>query len=109
MGFYAIAPSSETSLINLQEFQTYQELFNDIVLFFDNDNAGKFNSDKFKKIYNTQEIFIPEGYSKDISDFIANEANKDIDSGIDLIEHLIENQTNIKFNYDTQKIKLSKN
>lgn len=108
LGFYAIAPSSETSLINKEEFETYQSMFNNIVLFFDNDNAGIVNSNRFKDIYKIEsQIFTPEGYSKDISDFIKNEGEKNLDIGIDLIAYLITTQTKIKFNYDTQKIQLS--
>jgi len=92
LGYYGIAPSSETTLISEEEMQEYKNLFENIYLFFDNDKAGIENAKRYLNKYNfLKNIVIPENYSKDISDYVKNECNSDITIANDLITYLITN------------------
>lgn len=86
LGYYAIAPASETSLIDLEKIKEYKNQFDKVILNYDNDNAGKTNSMFHATTYEIKEIFIPDGYPKDITDFVKQEG---LDAGIDLMEYLI--------------------
>jgi len=86
LGYYAIAPASETSLIDLEKIKEYKNQFNKVILNYDNDQAGKTNSMFHATTYEIEEIFIPDGYPKDITDFVKQEG---LDAGIDLMEYLI--------------------
>lgn len=66
LGYAAIAPSSELSLINNEILSSikYKRLFT----LFDNDNTGHKASELFKKIYNCENIYLSQ--YKDPSDFV---------------------------------------
>lgn len=85
LGYYAIAPASEYSIIEKEILEKLKVKFNHIVLFLDNDEVGRYNSQKQSELYQIPEIYIPETYPKDISDFVKQEG---LDAGFDLIEYL---------------------
>lgn len=89
LGYYAIAPASENSLMDINLITYLKKQFKEIIIFFDNDSAGMFNSNIQLEKYNLdKQIFIPPNYPKDISDFIKEEG---IDAGFELMEYLITN------------------
>lgn len=90
LGYYAIAPSSENSLISLEVINELKLKFNEIIIFYDNDTPGVLHSNlQLKKYELNKQIFIPDEYPKDITDFVKQEG---LDAGIDLLEYLINNQ-----------------
>lgn len=71
LGYNAIAPSSETAIIDENKIIDYKNRFNNLILFYDNDEPGIIASNKHKKLYNCNEFMIPIEYNvKDPSDFV---------------------------------------
>lgn len=71
LGYNAISPSSEATMIPNNSLTSLRTRFNRIVLFFDNDEPGIEFSKKNVEKYNLDEISIDPKYKvKDISDFI---------------------------------------
>lgn len=71
LGYNAVAPSSESSVIPENIISNFKNRFNKIILFYDNDTTGILGMIKNKKRYNLRSIFIPIYYNiKDISDFV---------------------------------------
>lgn len=69
-GYIAIAPSSESTLIPENIINNLKKRFNNIILFYDNDESGKLYSDRMSKKYELNKIEIPiEKKAKDISDY----------------------------------------
>lgn len=67
----AISPNSETLFISDEVLSELKKRFKYIVVFYDNDRAGKYNLAKIRKAYPDLNYFIiPNSYGvKDISDF----------------------------------------
>ena len=67
----AIAPCSENLFINDKILNNLKERFKYIIVFYDNDRAGKYNLSKIRKDHpELKYFFIPTKYkAKDISDF----------------------------------------
>jgi len=69
IGFTAIAPASETVLLNETIINKLKEkVCSNIIMLFDNDEPGKEASKKYEEVYGFKSIFIDE--YKDPSDFI---------------------------------------
>lgn len=74
VGYFAIAPASENTILSTKAVNYIKNnICDNIVMFFDNDEAGKTSSKKYIEKYNLikKEMFINNEYnSKDPSDFI---------------------------------------
>lgn len=76
LGFAAIAFSSEAiptkgenAAFVRKVIQHLQSRFETVILFMDNDVAGKEYTEKLKRTYRIDAVLIPDGFPKDISDF----------------------------------------
>lgn len=71
LGIPAIAPNSETLFITDSVLNDLKERFKNIIIFYDNDRAGKLNMAKIRRAHPELNYFlIPKEYDcKDISDF----------------------------------------
>lgn len=72
LGYTAIAPSSESTMIPDRIMDYLWACYDNIILFYDNDKAGKEYTSKMLDLYpGLASVFIPDQYDeKDISDFI---------------------------------------
>jgi hypothetical protein len=71
MGIAAIAPQSESQDLKGSVLNELRDRFKYIYVFFDNDDIGRIQSEKFSSINKLPSFEIPRRYScKDISDFI---------------------------------------
>lgn len=68
-GVYAIAPNNEGGYLPDQIIGKLNERFKNIIIWFDNDNAGIMAAKKYKEIYGWNYVFNPLGFPKDPSDF----------------------------------------
>jgi 5S rRNA maturation endonuclease (ribonuclease M5) len=69
LSIQSVNPSSESVLVNSDIMQNLHSRFGEQFLLFDNDTQGKKMSDIYKAEFPyLNQIFIPEGYSKDITD-----------------------------------------
>lgn len=89
LGEYAIAPMGEGILIPDKIMDYLHATWEEIILFYDNDEAGITCAKKHSEYYNINYIYISEE-PKDISDFVEY---YDLNSGLELIKNLI-NQKN---------------
>ena len=71
MGYSAIAPQSEGAYIKSELLDDWKKRFTNIVVFYDNDDAGKKGAETLAKQLNCDKIFLDSHDAKDISDFIA--------------------------------------
>lgn len=71
LGYNAISPNGETTLLNRSQIEQLQKRFKKIIVLLDNDNAGIKAANKYNEQYNLKTIFLP-GKDKDISDYIKN-------------------------------------
>jgi 5S rRNA maturation endonuclease (ribonuclease M5) len=69
LGYYAIAPNSETHGLDLKIVENLKERFTNVILFFDNDEPGEKASEVFSELYKIKSIFLDKKDAKDISDF----------------------------------------
>lgn len=68
-GITACAPNSETQSISDSVLQQLKERFKHIIVFYDNDKAGKYNMAKLRHLHPDLDYFcIPKGYAKDFTD-----------------------------------------
>lgn len=88
LGYNAVAPQGEGMFIPKEVMIDLQNRFDRIVLFYDNDKAGIEGSNKLATKYSLESIIIPEGSTKDISDYTKEYG---LDATIDLMNKLIEN------------------
>lgn len=65
-GYSAIAPHTEHQILSEDKYQELSKRFNRIVVFYDNDNAGKVHAQKMVDLFNIDSIYVPE--EKDIKD-----------------------------------------
>lgn len=71
LGFNAVAVKSETSLASNNAMNILKNRFENIIVFFDNDETGLNSMKKFASEYNVKTIHIPKNLNtKDISDFV---------------------------------------
>jgi hypothetical protein len=69
LGYNAVAPQGENHSIPKDVMDNLFYRFTKIIVFYDNDEAGVKGANKIATKYNLSTIFIPEGSSKDISDY----------------------------------------
>jgi len=71
LGYNAIALNSESSILSDKFIDEFNQRFDRIIYFYDNDKPGINYSNKAKEITGYDYILIPEEYNttKDISDF----------------------------------------
>lgn len=76
LGYNAIAPTGETTLISEEQMEELQGRFTKIILLFDNDGnfnrkngKGKYATKLYYDKYQLPYMFVPEAEAKDISDF----------------------------------------
>jgi len=75
-GYQAIAVNNEGSFIPDSLFEKLTARYPRILLFFDNDKAGKEMSTKFSELYDIENIAIPDEYEeKDVADFVKSYGN----------------------------------
>ena len=87
LGYNAIAPPSETSLIPKIIIDHLKTRFKNIVILYDNDEPGIKQSKKIAEKYNLNTIMIPKKLSKDISDYVAKTS---LQKGKELMESLLK-------------------
>lgn len=68
-GISACAPNSETQFVTDSVLDQLKTRFKHIIVFYDNDKAGKVNMAKLRKLHPELNYFcIPKGYAKDFTD-----------------------------------------
>jgi hypothetical protein len=85
-GYNAISPQSEMIFLNHNQFNLLTMRFKQIVINYDNDDAGLINMKKFAQAFGIKSFIIPDGI-KDVSDYISIK-------GYDLTKQLIKNLKN---------------
>lgn len=71
LDYDAISVNSESSFIPKEEFYKLNNIYKQIILFYDNDTAGVRNSEEISIKYDINDISIPISWNvKDISDFV---------------------------------------
>ena len=71
LGYYAVAPNNEVSWIPELVWQKFTARYKNIFIFFDNDDAGITNAQRFSNQYGIPYFYLPiEDGVKDISDYI---------------------------------------
>lgn len=70
LGYPAVAPMSESSIIPMEKIESWQDHFHKIVVFYDNDETGIKNSNKLCKDYNLTSLTLEEKDTKDPSDYV---------------------------------------
>lgn len=71
LGFYAVAPSSESTPLDLDKIEEYKKRFKELVIFYDNDEPGIVAANKHSKLYDCRYIMIPIlSNLKDPSDYV---------------------------------------
>lgn len=70
IGYYSIAPQSESSFLKLHVLDQLRKRFERIIIYYDNDLAGLEMSAKFSKETGLERFYNPIGHPKDPSDFI---------------------------------------
>lgn len=69
LGYEAIAPPAEGVLLDEKVMNKLKTKYKKIVLFYDNDEAGRLGAERNAKEYNLPTVFLPLGTTKDISDY----------------------------------------
>ena len=68
-GITACAPNSETQFVTDSILEQLKQRFKHIIVFYDNDKAGKYNMVKLRHLHPDLDYFcIPKGYAKDFTD-----------------------------------------
>lgn len=68
-GYYAIAPGSENTGIDIELMSELKERFKRIIVFFDNDEPGIEAAKTYEALYNVDYVHLPLQDPKDISDY----------------------------------------
>lgn len=69
LNYFSIAPQGETVFLNKELIDILKIRFKEIIVLYDNDNAGLAYSEKFSKEFNLKNVIIPkEIETKDLSD-----------------------------------------
>lgn len=72
-----LAPNSESTIIKPHIIDNLKKKYKKVIVFFDNDNAGKNSINKYKELYNLEGI--TETLSKDIADTVKEHGPKKAD------------------------------
>lgn len=88
-GIPAVAPMSETTIPSIAQMEELAERFGRIILFYDNDLAGKKSMIRLAKQYgekfSLEFLLMPVGYPKDFTDYFEKKGRA---STQDLIDHV---------------------
>lgn len=88
LGFAAVTLQNEQVYLEKETFKQLSERFDEIVVFFDNDEAGFSGALEYNKLYKLDSIVIPDEYEcKDPSDLVAKIG---IDDSKKLIKKLLQ-------------------
>lgn len=77
LGLNAVATHGEGHWFNPDFFRHLKGRFKNIILFYDNDKAGKECTEKMVKEYNLNCIFTPDNTEKDISDYVKKKGKEE--------------------------------
>jgi len=78
LGYYSVAPNNEVSWLPEQVWQKFLGRYKQMFIFFDNDEAGMINAQRFSNQYGIPYFYLPiEPDVKDISDYIDKYRNVD--------------------------------
>jgi 5S rRNA maturation endonuclease (ribonuclease M5) len=88
LGYQAIAPQGENHSIPEKVITTLKDRFTKIIVFYDNDQAGRNGANKIANKFELTTIFIPENRPKDISDYTKEYG---LDSSKELLNNLLNN------------------
>lgn len=78
LGYYAVAPNNEVSWLPEAVWQKFLGRYKQMFIFFDNDEAGTSNAQRFSNQYGIPYFYLPvEPDVKDISDYIDKYRNVD--------------------------------
>jgi hypothetical protein len=84
----AIAPQGETVRISEAVMKSLRERFDEIIVFYDNDEAGFIGAEKIQDEHDLSNIIIPEHLGvKDISDFMKQEGEV---NSLELMHELLD-------------------
>jgi hypothetical protein len=70
LNYSAIAPHTEHQILTEELFDYYQQRFSEIIILYDNDEAGQLHANKMVDKYNLKSLVIPDEETKDPSDFV---------------------------------------
>lgn len=88
-GIPSVAPMSETTYPSLQLMEDLAERFGRIILFYDNDSAGKRSmirfASKFGEQFRLEYLLMPRGYPKDFTDYFEQKGHA---ATQDLVNHV---------------------
>lgn len=80
LGYPAIAPHTEKQIFTDEMYEELKSRFKNIVVYYDNDEAGVTHSTKITKKYPVDYINNPKGLPKDPSDFVEDYSLTELDS-----------------------------
>lgn len=87
MGYYAVAPNNEASWLPELVWQKFINRYKKIIIFFDNDDAGVSNAQRFSNQYGLPYFYLPnEDNVKDVSDYVKKYG---MDKSVKLIKQLV--------------------
>lgn len=66
--FYTISPHTESQIFTLQQYRYYKRIFRKIIIFYDNDETGIKQAEKFSKTYDLDYIVLED--TKDQFEFV---------------------------------------
>lgn len=89
LGYWAIAPNSEHSFIPEKVMNKLKERFNNIHVWFDNDESGIAGAKQFADRFKLNHTYNPIGEPKDPSDFVKKYGSKDFDK---LVTYFLKNE-----------------
>jgi len=92
LGYNSIAFQSESQHIPKEVLSGLQQRFTEVILFYDNDEPGKYRTEQLVEEHKIRYIFVPElpGPIKDISDYVKHYGKP---KGKELLEQLIHDTT----------------
>lgn len=71
-GYWAIAPHTEHQILTDELYKKYNRNWNNIIILYDNDEAGLLHAKKMVDKYNLPSLVLPDSNTKDPSDFVEN-------------------------------------
>jgi hypothetical protein len=87
MGYYSVAPNNEASWIPELVWQKFLGRYKQMVIFFDNDDAGVSNAQRFSNQFELPYFYLPQEENvKDISDYVRKYG---MDKSINLMKQLV--------------------
>jgi DNA primase len=94
IGYNAIAPQSEATLIKQNDYEKLSNRFSNIVILFDNDSAGVEGAKKLSEAFNIPYFILPQG-TKDCSDYVEKYSSEQL---LNYIEKCLQNIKSLSLN-----------